>query len=96
MNTQVDVAGGAYTFTTYRDLVTSDPNDEDYQFDTLEPLEMQWVVNENTAEMKKHTKDGEFTLTISQDGSSAVIQEDSSVFLTASAFSVATWAALMM
>ena len=57
---------------------------------------MQWVVNENTADMKKHTKDGEFTLTISQDGSSAVIQEDSSAFLSASAFTVATWAALMM
>ena len=46
MNTQVDVSGGSYTFTTYRDLVTSDPNEEDYQFTTFEPLEMQWVANE--------------------------------------------------
>ena len=51
MNTQVDVSGGSYTFTTYRELVTSDPNEEEYQFTTFEPLEMQWVVNTKTAEM---------------------------------------------
>ena len=96
MNTQVDVAGGAYTFKTYRDLVTSDPNVEDYQFETFEPLEMQWVANENTAELKKHNKAGEFTLTFSPDGTTAMIEDNSSTILAASAFTAATWAALMM
>ena len=57
---------------------------------------MQWVVNENTAELKKHNKDGDFTLTISQDGSTAAIEDNSSAYLAASAFTAATWAALMM
>ena len=97
MNTQVDISGGSYTFTTYRDLVTSDPNGEDYQFETFDPLDMQWVVNENTAELKKHNKAGSFTLTISQDGTSAVIEEDdSSFYLGASAIALASWATLMM
>ena len=96
MNTQVQKDGGSYVFTTYRDLVTSDPNEEDYQFDTKEPLEMQWVVNTETAEMKKHTDAGDFILTFGPEGTTAGIEEDSSSYITTSALAVATWAALIM
>ena len=68
-NTQVVKNGGSYTFTTYRELVTSDPNNEDYQFNNNDPKEMQWVANVNTSDLKKHTHDGEFTLSFASDGS---------------------------
>ena len=50
-NTQVVKSGGSYMFTTYRELKTSDPNGEDYQFETNEDLDMQWVVNDKTSEL---------------------------------------------
>ena len=78
------------------------PNREDYQFETYEPLDMTWVINEDTGKLRKHTKEGYFTLTISetQDGmpqTALVAAEDgSSVYLGASALAMTSLAALIV
>ena len=83
-------SGSSYKFTTYREFVTSDPNGEDYQFETEEPLEMQWVVNEDTSDLKKHTKTGDFTLNFETG-----IEDSAQYGISATLAAVAAWAMLI-
>ena len=86
--------GGSYSFSTYRELETSDPNTEDFMFYNTDPKEMQWVANVDTSELKKHTNVGDFTLSFAADGS--VMLEDSAQYgISAAIAGVVAWAMMM-
>ena len=91
-NTVVTQADGSYTFVTYRELVTSDPNGEDFQFDGVESLQMQWVTSSTTADFVKHDLAGQYTLSLAGGAAG----EDSASYIAATVAALACWAATVM
>ena len=62
------VSDGWYTFECYRDLQTSDPNEEDFQFTQChQNMEMAWVGLTTSAEMAKHDVNNFFTLSLPEN-----------------------------
>ena len=67
VGTTVELEDGIYNFVTYRDLITTD-SDQDFQFNSCDQsLSFKWVANTNKAAMSKHTDSGEFTLDVASD-----------------------------
>merc|ERR1719198_1742650 len=61
-------SGGWYTFECYRDLQTSDPKDDDYQFTVCEQnMEMAWVGLTTSSDMRKHDINNFFTLSLPEN-----------------------------